>query len=116
MIHKGSVAVDGISLTINQCSAGNFEVSIIPHTAELTTIGVKNVGAPVNIETDMIGKYVEKFLMRHHQPRKHETTSVDMEFLENRIYINHDKVLRPSAIKHFHAMTCRASGFTKSVI
>ncbi len=82
MIQKGSVAVDGISLTINQCSAGNFEVSIIPHTAELTTIGVKSAGAPVNIETDMIGKYVERFLMPHHQPRKHETTAgLDMQFL-----------------------------------
>jgi riboflavin synthase len=82
MIQKGSVAVDGISLTINQCSAGNFEVSVIPHTAGLTTIGVKAAGAPVNIETDMIGKYVERLLMPHHQQRAHETTTgLDMQFL-----------------------------------
>jgi len=82
MIQKGSVAVDGISLTINQCSAGKFEVSVIPHTAGLTTIGFKAAGAPVNIETDMIGKYVERFLMPHHQPQVHETTAgLDMQFL-----------------------------------
>ncbi len=82
MIQKGSVAVDGISLTINQCSAGNFEVSIIPHTAGITTIGLKASGAPVNIETDMIGKYVERFLMPHHPPRVPETTAgMDMQFL-----------------------------------
>ena len=62
MINKGSVAVDGISLTINACDAGSFSVSIIPHTAKLTTIGLKNKGDPVNIETDMLGKYVEKFM------------------------------------------------------
>lgn len=62
MIEKGSVAIEGISLTINQCSASDFEVSIIPHTAQITTIGLKKVGDAVNIETDMIGKYVKKIL------------------------------------------------------
>lgn len=62
MIRKGSVAVDGISLTINDCTTGAFQVSIIPHTADITTIGLKAVGAPVNIETDIIGKYVERFV------------------------------------------------------
>jgi len=62
MIEKGSVAIDGISLTINQCSPEDFEVSIIPHTAGITTIGLKRIGDGVNIETDMIGKYVKKSL------------------------------------------------------
>jgi len=62
MIIKGSVAMDGISLTINTCEAENFSVSVIPHTAKWTTIGFKNKGARVNIETDMIGKYVERFM------------------------------------------------------
>jgi len=61
MISKGSVAVDGISLTINACETKSFSVSIIPHTATVTTIDQKNEGEPVNIETDMIGKYVERF-------------------------------------------------------
>lgn len=63
MIEKGSIAIEGISLTINKCTGTNFEVSIIPHTADITTIGQKRVGDKVNIETDMIGKYVKKILM-----------------------------------------------------
>ena len=62
MIEKGSVAIDGISLTINQVADDGFEVSIIPHTFAMTTIGFKQVGDLVNIETDMIGKYVRKFV------------------------------------------------------
>jgi riboflavin synthase len=62
MIEKGSVAVDGISLTVNRCGGDGFQVSVIPHTAKITTIGFKSVGDAVHIETDMIGKYVERFL------------------------------------------------------
>ncbi|HKL00440.1 MAG TPA: riboflavin synthase [Desulfotignum sp.] len=72
MIEKGSVAVDGISLTINQCSDTDFWVSIIPHTAGLTTIGIKHIGDQVNIETDMLGKYVRKFLRQ--TPAMHTST------------------------------------------
>ncbi len=61
LIRKGSVAVDGVSLTVNACDRRSFQVSIIPLTAKLTTVGFKAVGARVNIETDMIGKYVERF-------------------------------------------------------
>jgi riboflavin synthase len=64
LIEKGSVAVDGISLTVNRCDARGFGVSIIPHTAKLTTVGFKPVGSAVNIETDIVGKYVEKFVTR----------------------------------------------------
>jgi len=83
MIPKGSVAVDGISLTINNCDSNGFEVSIIPHTADITSIGIKNVGETVNIETDMIGKYVEKFLANPEEQDKKESSGkpVDMEFL-----------------------------------
>jgi riboflavin synthase len=62
MIVKGSVAVDGTSLTVNTCERNSFSVSIIPHTAKWSTIGFKGEGDRVNIETDMIGKYVERFL------------------------------------------------------
>jgi riboflavin synthase len=64
LIEKGSIAIDGISLTINKCSDNDFEVSIIPHTAGITTIGLKKVGDKVNLETDMIGKYVKQILKR----------------------------------------------------
>lgn len=63
MIEKGSVAVDGTSLTINRCDEASFEVSIIPHTAGMTTISHKKIGDAVNIETDLIGKYVERFVI-----------------------------------------------------
>jgi riboflavin synthase len=63
VIKKGSVALDGISLTINEVIENTIEVSIIPHTAKATTIGFKEAGDQVNIETDMIGKYIERFLL-----------------------------------------------------
>lgn len=85
MIKKGSVAIDGISLTINQVTPSGFEVSIIPHTAEITTIGFKEAGSPVNIETDMIGKYVEKFVCRRPADEERgsakEGSSIDRDFL-----------------------------------
>jgi riboflavin synthase len=82
MIKKGSVAVDGISLTINDCATGSFQVSIIPHTAKMTTIGFKAVGAAVNIETDIIGKYVERFVTGvHNQEQKKNTGGIDLSLL-----------------------------------
>ncbi|MEK6202245.1 MAG: riboflavin synthase [Desulfobulbaceae bacterium] len=62
VIEKGSVTIDGVSLTVNSCSAGRFEVSIIPHTLQVTTLGRLKIGSRVNIEVDIIGKYVEKLL------------------------------------------------------
>lgn len=62
VVAKGSVAVDGISLTVNACEGDRFYVNIIPHTAEKTTLAGKKAGDPVNIETDILGKYVEKLL------------------------------------------------------
>ena len=64
MIEKGSVAVDGISLTINKVMDNAFQLSIIPHTAQITTIASMKVGTPVNIETDMLGKYVKTIFFR----------------------------------------------------
>jgi riboflavin synthase len=61
-VEKGSVAVDGISLTVVQVDDDSFTVSIIPYTIEETTLGTKRIGDPLNIETDMIGKYVQRFL------------------------------------------------------
>ncbi len=82
MINKGSVAVDGISLTINDCTTGSFQVSIIPHTARMTTIGFKAVGAAVNIETDIIGKYVERFVAGGPNPEKKQAgAGIDLNLL-----------------------------------
>ncbi|MEW6738318.1 MAG: riboflavin synthase [Nitrospirota bacterium] len=62
LVEKGSVAVDGISLTVVDVLKDAFSVVIIPHTAKMTTIGFKNVGDTVNLEPDILGKYVAKFL------------------------------------------------------
>lgn len=61
IVKKGSVAIDGISLTIADLTEGVFKVAIIPHTLKNTTLPCKAEGARVNIETDIIGKYVEKY-------------------------------------------------------
>lgn len=62
MVAKGSVAVDGISLTVVTVERDRFSVALIPHTLSVTTLGVRQVGDPVNIETDILGKYVQKLL------------------------------------------------------
>lgn len=62
VIEKGSVTIDGISLTVVQCGNTWFSVSIIPHTASATTLAIKKPGDFVNIENDVIGKYVERLL------------------------------------------------------
>jgi len=63
LVEKGSVAIDGISLTVNQCTDSGFNVMIISFTASHTTLEQKKPGDKVNIENDLIGKYVEKFLL-----------------------------------------------------
>lgn len=80
-IEKGSVAVDGISLTINRCHEKGFEVNIIPQTGGETNILSKKVGDLVNIETDLIGKYVEKFLKAGESDRRREPSAIDGNFL-----------------------------------
>lgn len=62
IIKKGSICIDGISLTVINVNDTAFAVSLIPHTAKMTTLGFKNVGDKVNLENDIIGKYVEKLL------------------------------------------------------
>lgn len=64
IVKKGSVAIDGISLTVIECDNRSFSVAIIPHTLVETNIGEKKAGDRVNLEADIIGKYVEKFLGR----------------------------------------------------
>lgn len=64
MVPKGSVAVDGVSLTIVNVERDRFSVALIPHTLEMTTLGVRKVGDAVNIETDILGKYVQKMLQK----------------------------------------------------
>jgi riboflavin synthase len=62
VVEKGSVAVDGISLTVTAVDSDTFDVAVIPHTLAVTTLGHKDTGAPVNVEVDLMAKYVERLL------------------------------------------------------
>ncbi|CUS33165.1 riboflavin synthase [Candidatus Nitrospira nitrificans] len=82
-VTKGSITVDGISLTINAMTEQGFSVAIIPHTAKVTILGLKQVNDPVNLESDLIGKYVERLLQERGQLPK-STISIDTEYLQKR--------------------------------
>jgi riboflavin synthase len=62
VVSKGSITVDGISLTVNRCEKNRFYVNIIPHTATATTLGFKKVADEVNVETDILARYLEKLI------------------------------------------------------
>ena len=64
VVHKGSIAIDGISLTVAEVEKEHFSVWIIPHTFELTAIKERSLGDAVNLESDIVGKYVERFAVR----------------------------------------------------
>jgi riboflavin synthase len=82
-VTKGSITVDGISLTINEVADHSFSVAIIPHTAKVTTLGLKQVNDTVNLESDLIGKYVERLLQERSQLPK-TTPIIDKEYLQKR--------------------------------
>lgn len=84
VVYKGSIAVDGISLTVAACDGETFSVSIIPHTSEQTTLTEKEDGAAVNLEADLIGKYVEKLLAPHVDSRSRD--GITMEKLKEQGY------------------------------
>jgi riboflavin synthase len=70
IVKKGSIAIDGISLTVIDVLEDSFTVSLIPHTVALTTLGFKKTGDTVNLETDIIGRYVEKLLGKAQEKHK----------------------------------------------
>jgi riboflavin synthase len=72
MILEGSIAIDGISLTIARLAELELTLAIIPHTLEKTTLGGKKIGDSVNIEVDMVAKYIENFLLRDEGSRAQE--------------------------------------------
>jgi riboflavin synthase len=80
IVHKGSITIDGISLTVAYVDENIFKVSIIPHTKGETTLVIKRIGDEVNIESDMMAKYVEKLLKYGETPK--EKKSISMDFLE----------------------------------
>jgi len=84
IVAKGSIAIDGISLTVVSVLVDSFTVSIIPHTAKMTTLGFKKPGDTVNLEADIIGRYVEKLLKRSGGKHKSQLNS---EFLAENGYL-----------------------------
>jgi len=86
LIPKGSVAIDGISLTIVDCQGEEFSVVVIPHTSAKTTLGKKKVGDQVNLEVDLLAKYIEKFLHRQ-EVIKPRPSKIDENFLAEHGYI-----------------------------
>lgn len=95
IIVKGSVAIDGISLTVVGVDQSSFAVSLIPHTAKLTTLGFKKTGDKVNLEGDVLGKYVERLLTNPADSRDNGSAaenskrqgSLDTEFLSRHGFI-----------------------------
>jgi riboflavin synthase len=82
-VPKGSTTVDGISLTVNEVTDRGFRITIIPHTAKVTTLGIKQIGDAVNLETDLIGRYVER-LLSGRDGRSEAEIKVDKDYLQKR--------------------------------
>lgn len=78
VVKKGSVAIDGISLTVVDAAVDSFTVSLIPHTAAMTTLGFKKPGDTVNLESDIIGRYVEKLMGSKKDPKQ---SNLSLSFL-----------------------------------
>ena len=83
-VSKGSITVDGVSLTINEVTGRSFSVMIIPHTAKVTTLGIKQPGDTVNLESDLIGKYVERLLQERGQLPPKSDIKIDGDYLRKR--------------------------------
>jgi len=81
IIEKGSITIDGISLTVNSVDARTFSVSIIPHTLQVTSLGALQQGDTVNIEVDLIGKYVEKLLSVKSNDGEKKESKINPAFL-----------------------------------
>lgn len=81
IVEKGSIAIDGISLTVATVSDRDFQVSVIPHTGEETILLKKEVGEAVNLENDIVGKYIQKFQKQLNAKPEKQESRITMEFL-----------------------------------
>jgi len=86
VVQKGSIAIDGISLTVNECRGGEIQMTLIPYTLDKTTLMGKKVGDRVNVETDILAKYVEKLM----NPRGQKSGQVELSFLKEHGFIKGD--------------------------
>ena len=81
IVEKGSVAIDGISLTVASLADDSFTVSVIPHTREITALAFRKAGDQVNLENDIIGKYVERLIMPGSSNTSDSGSGISMDFL-----------------------------------
>ena len=86
VIHKGSIAVDGVSLTVNEVKDDTFSVVLIPHTRDVTHLARKPVGASINLEADLIGKYVERLAAPWSAAAGRAPGGVTLELLQEQGY------------------------------
>jgi riboflavin synthase len=86
VVEKGSITIDGISLTVARVTSTDFAISAIPHTVAITVLGDRKVGDIVNLETDIIGKYVEKLLTFEEPAPAAKKSGITMEFLSQHGY------------------------------
>ena len=82
IVEKGSICIDGISLTVATVSDQDFQVSIIPHTAKETTLIHKKVGSLVNLENDIVGKYIKNLMENNQEEQAKKASGLTMEMLE----------------------------------
>ena len=80
--YKGSIAINGVSLTISNVTDDRFEVTLIPHTLNVTTLGDKKIGDTVNIEVDVMARYIETLIQNQKKPVK----TIDLEYLQKHGY------------------------------
>lgn len=82
IVEKGSIAIDGTSLTVAEVNEKYFKVSIIPLTRDETTLLVKGIGEEVNLECDMVGKYIER-LVKYEEVEMQKSSKIDINFLKD---------------------------------
>jgi riboflavin synthase len=83
-VPKGSITVDGVSLTVNDVTSRSFSVMIVPYTARMTTLGMKQAGETVNVESDLIGKYVARLLQERGALPPKPVLRIDRDYLQKR--------------------------------
>ena len=90
--YKGSITIDGVSLTVSNVHADAFEVTLIPHTKDVTTFGTKRNGAKVNLEVDIVARYLETLLKNTEETtelsKQHASDTLDLKFLAKHGYID----------------------------
>ncbi len=87
--HKGSVCVDGVSLTVNQVEGAEFDLNIVPHTQQKTLFGEYKTGTKVNLEVDVVARYLERLLLGDKAAEKNSAEKLTASFLAEHGFLSH---------------------------